>query len=329
MSSSEPRRFQFRPRARIARAVSAWARSRQGEDRVALTLQARRIYILPTRSGLAAAALLLVMLVAGLNYSNSLALLLCFMLCGVALVSMHECHRMLRGLRLISAQAEPTFAQRQGELLLGFENTAAYARRKLRLRVAAVAPHWFELAAHGSCVARVAYQGLARGRQRIDRLHLSSDAPLGLFRAWTWLHLPLEAFIYPLPLSLQPLPPTAGEPRTNDRTRHLRGEEEWAWLRPFQDSDPPRRVAWKAYARGAQLLVAHYDAPAGAQRVLALQSLRALPLERALSQLAEWVLECERRGESYALILPGKSVPAAHGLAQRRACLEALALYEP
>ena len=67
MSSSAPRRFQFRPRARIARAVSAWARSRQGEDRVPLTLQARRIYILPTRSGLAAAALLLVMLVAVLT----------------------------------------------------------------------------------------------------------------------------------------------------------------------------------------------------------------------------------------------------------------------
>jgi len=175
-----------------------------------LTLQARRIYILPTRSGLVAAGLLLIMLIAGLNYSNSLALLLCFMLCGVALVSMHECHRMLRGLRLISARAEPTFAQRQGELLLGFENTASHARPALRLRVAAVAPRSFELAAHSSCVARVAYQGLARGRQRIDRLHLSSDAPLGLFRAWTWLHLPLEAFIYPLPLSLLPLPPPAG-----------------------------------------------------------------------------------------------------------------------
>ena len=53
-----------------------------------------------------------------------------------------------------------------------------------------------------------------------------------------------------------------------------------------------------------------------------------LPLERALSQLAAWVLECERRGESYTLLLPGKTLPAAHGLAQRRACLEALAVYE-
>ena len=108
----------------------------------------------------------------------------------------------------------------------------------------------------------------------------------------------------------------------------MSGDEEWAWLRTFRDSDPLRRVAWKAYARGAPLMVAHYDAPAGARRVLSLASLRDLPLENALSQLADWVLECERRGESYALELPGRAVPAGHGLAQRRHCLEALALYE-
>ena len=329
MSSSAPPLFPFRPRARIARAASAWARSRQGEDSVPLTLHSRRIYILPTRPGLVAAALLFLMLLAGLNYNNNLALLLCFMLCGVVLVSMHECHRTLSGLKLISAQAESTFATREGELLLGFESDALRPRRALRLRVAAVAPRCFDLPPRGACVARVGYRALKRGRQRIDRLQLSSDAPLGLFRAWTWLHLPLEALVYPLPLSLQPLPPASSEPRTSDQARRLRGEEEWAWLRPFQDSDPPRSVAWKAYARGAPLLVAHYDAPTGAHRALSLRPLRTLPTEQALSQLAAWVLECERQGESYALELPGRTVPAGHGLAHRRACLEALARYEP
>ena len=37
---------------------------------------------------------------------------------------------------------------------------------------------------------------------------------------------------------------------------------------------------------------------------LSLQALRDLPLELALSQLADWVLECERLGDSYALDLP-------------------------
>jgi uncharacterized protein (DUF58 family) len=328
MHSSAPSRSRYKPRARLERAVSAWARSRQGEDRAPLTLQSRRIYILPSRAGMVAALLLLVMLLAGLNYQNSLALLLCFLLGGFALVSMYECHRTLSGLAINSALVESAFAHAQGDLLLGFQNTASAARTSLRLRVTAVAPKSFELAAHSSSLVRVHYQALARGRQRIDRLHLSSNAPLGLFRAWTWLHLPLEAVIYPAPLRLRPLPPPVGLPRRSERERRLSGEEEWAWLRPFHDSDPLRRVAWKAYARGAPLMVAHYDAPAGAQRVLGLGCLRDLPLESALSQLADWVLECERRGDSYRLELPGETVPAGHGLAHRRRCLEALALYE-
>jgi uncharacterized protein (DUF58 family) len=328
MRSSAPSRSRFRPRARLERAVSAWARSRQGEDQAPLTLHSRRIYILPTRTGLVAAALLFVMLLAGLNYENNLALLLSFLLCGVALVSMYECHRTFSGLEISSAQAESAFAHTQGELLLACQNTSGTARRSLRLRVSAVPPKFFELAPYSAGVVRARYQALARGRQRIDRLQLSSNAPLGLFRAWTWLHLPLQALIYPAPARVRALPPPLGLPRRSERERRLSGDEEWAWLRTYRDSDPLRRVAWKAYARGAPLMVAHYDAPAGARRVLSLQSLHDLPLESALSQLADWVLECERRGESYALELPGHSVPAGHGLAQRRHCLEALALYE-
>ncbi|HEY6451831.1 MAG TPA: DUF58 domain-containing protein [Steroidobacteraceae bacterium] len=309
--------------------MSGWARSRQGEDRTPLILAPRRIYILPTRTGLITAVLLFAMLLAGLNYENNMALLLCFLLGGVVVVSIYDCHRMLTGLEISSAQVESAFAHGRGELLLGFQNAAAHARCSLRLRVSEVAPAHFELAPRSAQLVRARYQARERGRQRIDRLQLSSDAPLGMFRAWTWLHLPLEALVYPAPLRLRPLPQPQGLPRHSELERHVEGEEEWAWLRPFRDSDPLRGVAWKAYARGAPLMVAHYDAPAGARRILGLRSLRDLPLESALSQLADWVIECERRGESYALELPGRSVAAGHGLAQRRRCLEALALYEP
>ena len=45
------------------------------------------------------------MLIAGLNYSNSLALFLTFMVAGFVLVGMHECQRTLQGLELTQAQA--------------------------------------------------------------------------------------------------------------------------------------------------------------------------------------------------------------------------------
>src|SRR3569833_4685129 len=82
--------------------MAAWARRRQGTDSLPVTLQRRRLYILPTRAGLGFLVLLLFMLIAGLNYANSLALFLTFLLSGFVLVSMQLCHRNLLG-ALVSA----------------------------------------------------------------------------------------------------------------------------------------------------------------------------------------------------------------------------------
>jgi uncharacterized protein (DUF58 family) len=329
MPSSRPSRFLSEPRAALAAALARWARARQGDDLPPMTLQARRIYILPTASGVAAAGLLFLMLLAGMNYDNSLALMLCFMLCGVTLVSMHECHGMLSGLKLLRAEADNTFAGRLGEVQLYFENAQARARAGLTLRSPGCEPSRFQLPAGGTQMVRLAFQAGARGRQRIERLELSSSAPLGLFRAWTWLHLPLEAIVYPAPAGARPLPARGGNELRGAQPARLSGDEEWAWLRPLQDGDPPRSVAWKSYARGAPLLVAHYDAPAGARRVLDFTRLQVLALEQRLSQLTQWVLDCERLGETYSLRLPQRSVPPGHGIAQQRACLEALGLFNP
>jgi uncharacterized protein (DUF58 family) len=327
MDSSKQLRFLSKPRAAFAAKVHRWARKRQGEDRLPVTLHARRIYILPTRSGAVAAVLLFVMLLAGMNYNNSLALFLCFLLCGVTLVSMHECHRTLAGLKIVRAKAQDTFATRLGELQIHFENVDRRTRRALTVRCSPCDEARFHLTPGSLLAVRVPYQAGRRGRHPIDRLELSTHAPLGLFRAWTWLYLPLEATIYPAPNGTRVLPPQQGEPRAGRRQIRNNGEEEWAWLRGFQDSDSPRSVAWKAYARGAPLMVAHYHSPAAMQRLLNFDPLRGLSTEHKLSQLSLWVLECERLGENYALQLPARSIAVGHGLAQRRECLEALAHY--
>src|SRR5579862_8479508 len=146
MDSSRPPRFLSRARAAFAARVQRWARARQGEDHLPLTLHARRIYILPTRSGVCAGVLLFVMLLAGMNYNNSLALWLCFMLCGVALFSMHECHRTLAGLRLLRADVHEAFATRLGNLQLYFENADAHTRSALTVRAAPCQTTVFALA---------------------------------------------------------------------------------------------------------------------------------------------------------------------------------------
>src|SRR6185437_6863751 len=160
------------------------------------------------------------------------ALLLCFLLCGVTVVSMYECHRTLLGLTVTAASAESTFAGQLGELTLQLHNDDSRGRHALQVSCEPCAPTRFALEPGAMQRVRLSYRARGRGRQRIERLTLATDAPLGLFRSWTWLHLPLEAVIYPAAVGARPLPPSGAESSAGAYGSHRSGDEDWAWLRP-------------------------------------------------------------------------------------------------
>lgn len=314
-------------RRRLSGRIERWARARQGPDTLPLRLQARRLYILPTRAGLAFAALLFVMLVAGLNYSNSLALFLTFMLAGFMLVGMHECQRTLRGLELAQAQAMDCHAGDDGLVELRFLNPTPLPRRALAARTAGLAPTEFDLQSDGSAAVPVKFHAARRGRHRLERIELSTSAPFGLFRCWTWLYLPVEALVYPRLAGTRPLPvPSAGRPAQQGVTA-ASGEDEWAGLRDYQGGDSPRSIAWKSWARGGPLLVAQYAGSGGSDYLLGFAGLESLDLEARLSQLAAWIGECAQRDAACGLQLPAAQAPPARGAAHRTALLRQLALY--
>ena len=314
-------------RRRLIERVARWARRRQGLDPLPLVLRAPRLYILPTRAGLGFALLLFVMLVAGLNYTNSLALFLTFMIAGTVLVGMHECQRTLQGLELVQAHAGDCHAGATGVLELRFYNAARQARRALTIRSGTAAVSEFALAPGATLTVRVAFDAARRGRLRLGRLELASTAPFGLFRCWAWLHLPLEVIVYPQPAGSRPLPnPTVGRaaPRAAASSP---GEDEWLNLRAYQAGDSPRSIAWKAWARGAPLMVGQYAGSGGNDYLLSFAGLETLDLEARLSQLTAWINDCARLDAACELRLPGVELPLGRGAAQRTRLLRELALY--
>ena len=62
------------------------------------TLSQKNIFILPTAAGVVYGLLLLVMLITGINYQNSLIYLLTFILGALFVGAMHQTHRNLSGL---------------------------------------------------------------------------------------------------------------------------------------------------------------------------------------------------------------------------------------
>jgi uncharacterized protein (DUF58 family) len=313
-------------RARLSARMAAWVRRRQGADALPVTLARRRLYILPTRAGLGFGLLWILMLLAGLNYGNSLALFFTFLLAGFALVAMNDCHRNLLGITLVSVSAPAVFARRAGALELVLEHPAARARPGLQGALDDGPLAGVDLPPQGHARLTLPLAPARRGLLRIDRLRLTSSHPFGLFRTWTWVHMPIDVVVYPHPSGSLPRPITSGH-APGASARGGSGLDEWMGLRPFRDGDSPRQVDWKAFARGAPLLVKEYS-PAGADLCLFdFAQLRIPDVEARLSQLARWVIDAEAGGERYGLTLPGAELAPNRGPEHRHRCLAALALH--
>jgi uncharacterized protein (DUF58 family) len=266
------------------------------------------------------------MLIAGLNYANSLALLMTFVLIGVALVAMHGCHRNLLGLNVTELTSQDSFAGTRASLQLRLTNSTAQPRIALELDGTGEPPVVCTAPADGEIVVTLQVATPRRGLMPVERLRLMSTWPFGLFRAWTWMHVAHEVTVYPRPGGQRILPLAAGE-RGAGAPRESAEADEWATLRPFRDGDSPRQVAWKAYAHGAPLLVKEYTASGSTERLLDFAALTGLDTEQRLAQLARWILMCVADGDRYGLQLPQSFIDLDQGQVHRQRCLRALARF--
>ena len=313
-------------RAWFQRRMAAWFLRRQGADALPVSLKRRRIYILPTRAGLGFGLLLLVMLAAGLNYGNSLALLVTFELAGVALVAMHLCHRNLLDVVVAEASAGAAFAGDSGQIDVILANESALARYGLEADVPEAQARLPDLPRGARQRLALAVPTARRGMLRIERLRIATTHPFGLFRAWSWVHTPIELTVYPRPSGVRAMP-LQGGPAGGRAGAGGSEEDEWLGLRGFREGDSPRQVAWKAYARGAPLLVKEYVASGSQLRIFDFAELTGLDTEARLAQLARWVVDAEARGEPYGVALPQVRLEPDHGPQHRHACLAALARF--
>lgn len=313
-------------RHRLRDRVAAWARRRQGEDTLPVAVSTRRVYILPTRGGAAYAALVVVMLLAGLNYSNSVALLMTFVLGGFWMIAMHLCHRNLVGIALRDLSSIDAFAGEHGQLRLTLVNAADTPRIGIEAATRSTERVTIDVRAGNTARADLALPLERRGRFRVDRIKLSTAFPFGLFRAWTYVHIHADVLAWPAPRGRRE-PPAEAATGGAAPAVHRAGDEEWAGLRAYRDGDSPRQVAWTAYARGQGLLVKTYESPAAHHRTFDLAQVPGADLEARLEQLSAWIVAAHARGERYGLTLAHHVIPPDAGTRHRELCLRELALF--
>lgn len=295
-------------------------------DRDPVVLRHSRIYILPTRHGLAVMATLAVMLITSLNYALSLGLVVTFALAGLVAAALLHVFRNLAGIKLRPLAAGDTFAGAPIPFSVElFGGAAARTQVSLFARDTRVTT---DVAAGAALTLTLMTPTRVRGPIPLGRLTLSSDFPLGLWRGWAYVHFPLEGIAYPAPEPSAPPMPRGREGADAEPTARG-GDADLAGLREYQRGDPPQRVAWKAVARGAGWYTKSFEgAGGGGPVVLDWHALPAsLGTEARLSRLTAWVLAAERAARPFTLTLPGVALPAGQGREHRRAALTALALH--
>ena len=328
MAIASLRSWLSRPALRTG--VRAWFRARGVPERGAITLGHRRVYILPTRLGVIFGATLAIMLVGSINYALSLGFMLTFLLAGMALAGMVHTVRNLANLVIVAGRAEPVFAGESAQFRLCLENSAPYARPAVMARHdASGAQTVVDVPAGGAVDVVLPVRAQRRGWLVLTRVRLETRYPLGLFRAWSYVHPDHRCLVYPRP-EHTPLPAASADANAGASRLIAQGTDDFSGLRGYQSSDSPRHVAWKAVARGEDMYTKQFSGQAAAELWLdwALFS-AAADLETRLSRLAGWVLAAESAGARYGLRLPGTEIPLAHGEAHHTACLAALALFEP
>ncbi len=296
----------------------------QRAEALPITLDRKRIYVLPTRLGLLVGTLVLAMLIGALNYNNNPGLFLAFLLAAVVHNGFVMAHLGLSGLRVSTLQADTVHAGESATLRLRLA-AGKRARTGLEIRTSDGAEIILSMSIAEDRDATLSVPTSKRGMMDLGRLRISTTRPLGLARAWSWWRPQVRVLVYPAAEAhAPPLPGISADGAPKPRAQ--RTGEDTHHLREYRLGDAPRQIAWKSSARLDRLLVREYEAGTSSDVRLEWASLRHLPLEQRIARLTAWVLESEREGRRSVLLLPTESIGPGRGSEHRHACLRALAL---
>ena len=314
--------FNFRQR------ISDWIfRARFPENPPVVLIQ-RRIFILPSRTGYFFAFVLVLLLIASINYSLSLGYLLTFLLASMGGIAMFHTFRNLVQLTVSPGKVEPVFAGETAYFSIVLANQAMprYAVGIKRAQIRDAEPEFSDAGEQTSTVFQIPMRAAKRGYLKCGRLEIFTEYPVGLFHAWSYVDFGMTCLVYPKP------DPGAGALPLDMRGSGegnvpVRGDEEFQSLRAYRAGDTPRQIAWKALARGQGLLVKEFGSTASADLWLDYESLQGLSMEERLGHLTWWVIEAERVHMPYGLKLGDCRIHPMLGPKHRDECLQALALF--
>lgn len=298
----------------------------EGPQQSPYLLTQRRVYILPTKQGLAFTLLLFIMLLGSINYSNSLGYFLTFLLASFSVVAIFHTYNNLLKLSIGPAICKPVFANEQSHFVVQVNNL----NRQTRFSVNAFTPQ------HLTTVTDISENSIAtlvikhtfshRGLIPLPRFTIETRFPVGLFRAWAIVQIDQKQLVYPSPSLHKHLPIKSAGLSEGKKQLEL-GTDDFKGLRTYVVGDPLQHIHWKSFARHHTLQTKEFSSTSSDELWFNLSDTNVSGIELKLSQLTRWLMLADKAHLKYGLRLFDSAIQPNTGQQHLDGCLKKLALF--
>lgn len=287
------------------------------------TFTQNNIFILPSGAGVVFGALLVIMLLTGINYQNSLIYLLTFVLGAIFVAAMHQTHRNLAGIQLALVSAGEAYPG--SPIVFRLRASAKQQSFSVLLQSDPASPVCVDVGPDGPVEFELTATARRRGPVLLPDIRVETRFPFGLLTAWSWMRLHSPGLCYPKPVT----PPydAGGDDDGDTAPSKKAADPDHADIRPWRQGDLSQRVLWKRYARTGDMVIAEWEGEQGNPVWLDFDAFPGADRELRLSYLAALVEARSHTHQPYGLRLPGLKIDPDAGPVHRQQCLHALGTF--
>lgn len=304
-----------------------WVKARAPRARETL-LNQKRIYIVPSKAGLAMVILFVLLMLLGINFQNNLIYIIAFWLLALLVINILYTYRNLSGLIIRVAHSEPCYAGEKAQFWFELVEKSGRFRPAIQFGWLGEDQITIELQPFQTLQVSLTYPSTKRGWLLPDRLTLLTRFPTGLARAWSYVLPETRAIIYPAPdLKVQLYSSKHNDEEQDSGQEIPLGSNDFSGVRAYQLGDSLKQVHWPQFAKTGQLSSREFVDYQADDQWLDWSHLTLNDTELKLSHLCAKVIEIHRKESSWGLKLPNQTLEISSGDAHKTQSLTALALF--
>lgn len=311
-----------------------WLRVSKSSQNLVI-LNARQIYIVPTRWGFLYAVMLIGLLIGSINYSLSLGFYVTFLLVSLGNIAMLHTWRNLVHLQISLLKVNPVFAGDITEITFNIRDIknrpryaiAAHFAKSNAINILANNQVVQNISAGDAQLFLIPLATTKRGLHSLPRLTLYTEFPLNLLHAWAIIENPFQILVYPKPSDWAESQTLLNDISLQGSNQLNKDDEDFNGHKNYQFGDSPSRIDWKASSRSIGLFTKLYSGT-GSSALWLDWDLTKGEKEARISQLTREVIDAHASQKTYGLRLPNMALQPSNTELHYQQTLTALALLE-